>query len=255
MYKRIFAFGCSMTKYRWPTWADIYASDKTTEFYNYAHSAAGNQFIANQVVEASQRFKWDDDDLVLVMWSGITREDRYLANNHIVLNPVDDSQPRIEYWPNKYLPDNGGWMHVPVKVQYDDIAGKGFLIRDLATVKLTETFLSNFKYKMFQMTPFESEGDGEVYEIYDKPNYPCLLESVGGEWPHIKCTYDDSHDSDRHPDPKMHFEFLEYAGVSTTDNMREFTNKWQERVDNCSTHDQVNWDDTYLTEKGWIERL
>ena len=132
MYKRIFAFGCSMTRYRWPTWADIYASDKTTEFYNYAMSAGGNEFIANQIVEACQRFKWDDDDLILVMWSAITRESRYLANNHIVLEPVDDSQPRIEYWPNKYLPDNGGWMHVPVKVQHDEIAGKGFLIRDLS---------------------------------------------------------------------------------------------------------------------------
>ena len=79
MSKRIFAFGCSMTRYRWPTWADIYASDKTTQFYNYAHSGAGNQFIANQIVETCKRFNWNDDDLILIMWSSITREDRYVT--------------------------------------------------------------------------------------------------------------------------------------------------------------------------------
>ena len=92
------------------------------------------------------------------------------------------------------------------------------------------------------MTPFESGGDTEVYEIYDKPNYPCLLESVGGEWPRIKCTWDENHDFDRHPDPNMHFEFLEYAGMQPTDNMRKFTNKWQEKVESWSYHDQVGWD-------------
>jgi len=239
MYKRIFAFGCSMTKYRWPTWADIYASDKTTEFYNYGHSGAGNQFIANQIVETSQRFNWDDEDLILVMWSSITREDRYVTE-----------------W---LLPGN-----IYSQDLYDEqfmdmfVSEKGYLIRDLATIKLTESFLSNFKHKMFQMAPFECEDkdhNDEVYEIYDKPNYPCLLDCVGGEWPHIKCTFDDSYDSDRHPDPNMHFEFLEYAGMQPTDNMKKFANKWQDKVDISCTHDQVNWDDSYLTEKGWIERL
>ena len=59
--------------------------------------------------------------------------------------------------------------------------------------------------------------------------------------PHIKCTYDDSYDSDRHPDPIMHFEFLRYAGMQTTDSMREFANK-QNKVSNSISHEEVGWD-------------
>jgi len=250
MYKRIFAFGCSMTRYRWPTWADIYASDKATEFYNYGHSGSGNQFIANQIVETSQRFNWDDEDLILVMWSSITREDRYVTR---ILSGSKQE------W-NRNMPVNehgklkGGWLlpgNIYSQDLYDEqfmdmfVSEKGYLIRDLATIKLTESFLSNFKYKMFQMAPFECEDkdhEEEVYEIYDKPNYPCLLDSVGGEWPHIKCTFDNSYDSDRHPDPNMHFEFLEYTGMEPTDNMREFTNKWQNKVSNSLSHQEVGWD-------------
>tara|TARA_Y100000356_G_scaffold123456_1_gene118501 strand:- start:1629 stop:2402 length:774 start_codon:yes stop_codon:yes gene_type:complete len=250
MSKRIFAFGCSMTRYRWPTWADIYASDKTTQFYNYAHSGAGNQFIANQIVETCKRFNWNDDDLILIMWSSITREDRY------VTEIISGSK---QEW-NRNMPVNehgklkGGWL-LPGNIYSQDLydeefvnqfsSEKGYLMRDLATIKLTESFLSNFKYKMFQMSPFEcvdEDHNDEVYKIYDKPNYPCLLDCIGGEWPHIKCTYDNSYDSDRHPDPSMHFEFLRYAGMQTTDSMREFANKWQNKVSNSISHEEVGWD-------------
>ena len=79
-YKRFFAFGCSMTSYGWPTWADIIAQE-IPEYYNYAQSGGGNLFISCQVTEASLRHKFTDTDLVMVMWSSVAREDRHVNGN------------------------------------------------------------------------------------------------------------------------------------------------------------------------------
>ena len=47
---RIFAFGCSLTQYFYPTWADIlihhYKSEGTTIGENWGRSGAGNQYIS-----------------------------------------------------------------------------------------------------------------------------------------------------------------------------------------------------------------
>lgn len=78
-YKRFFAFGCSFTNYVWPTWADIIAQD--IPFYeNWGHQAAGNEFIFNSVIEADIRHKFTKDDLIIIMWSSTSREDRYVNN-------------------------------------------------------------------------------------------------------------------------------------------------------------------------------
>ena len=35
MYNRLFTFGCSYTRYNWPTWADIIADDLQIPFQNW----------------------------------------------------------------------------------------------------------------------------------------------------------------------------------------------------------------------------
>lgn len=81
--KRIFAFGCSMTKYYWPSWADIYAhdaisKDNTVEYYNYAGQGLGNIAIQTLLLEADLRHKFTKEDEILCMWSGWNRHDMYL---------------------------------------------------------------------------------------------------------------------------------------------------------------------------------
>ena len=45
---RLFTFGCSMTKYYYPTWADILG--KHWEYFeNWAEPGGGNQFIFNSL--------------------------------------------------------------------------------------------------------------------------------------------------------------------------------------------------------------
>jgi hypothetical protein len=48
-YKRVFAFGCSFTGYKYPTWANIMGKHiSQAEFYNFGRSGGGNVFIATQ---------------------------------------------------------------------------------------------------------------------------------------------------------------------------------------------------------------
>lgn len=75
--KRLFTFGCSFTDYKWATWANILAYELNCEFYNFGKSGAGNSFISNQITQANNVYNFDHDDLVVVCWTNISREDRW----------------------------------------------------------------------------------------------------------------------------------------------------------------------------------
>ena len=47
---RLFTFGCSFTKYTWPTWADLLGLE-FDEFENWGVSGGGNVCTANRVIE------------------------------------------------------------------------------------------------------------------------------------------------------------------------------------------------------------
>ena len=72
--KRLYTFGCSFTKYKWPTWADFIGTQ--FEIYeNWGQPGAGNFFIATQVYECCQKNCIGVDDTVLVMLSSTNRFD------------------------------------------------------------------------------------------------------------------------------------------------------------------------------------
>ena len=226
-YTRVFAFGCSMTHYPWPTWADIYGM-QFPEYYNYGRGGAGNIFISNQIVEQSLRYNWNENDLVLIMWSDYTREDRYYDLGWQTPGNIWTQDYYDEKFVKKYA------------------CPKGYLIRDLAIIKLAESYMSNLPcdYKMFMMNDLDlsiyETDDKDITNIYDIPKYPSLLQSVGGKWPEIYC-YNKENPIDYHPDPMMHYNFLEYAGMDPTAEMKSFAEVWQEKVDKYSTHDEVNY--------------
>lgn len=77
---RIFAFGCSLTQYFYPTWADILIHQYRNKGYegsNWAKSGAGNMYINMRLWEANTIYKFNKDDIILLQWSSMFREDRY----------------------------------------------------------------------------------------------------------------------------------------------------------------------------------
>lgn len=76
--KRLYTFGCSFTKYKWPTWADFVGSQFEV-YENWGQPGAGNLFIATQVYECCQRNVVGENDVILVMLSSTNRFD--IINN------------------------------------------------------------------------------------------------------------------------------------------------------------------------------
>jgi hypothetical protein len=77
--KRLFTFGCSFTKYVWPTWADLLGVG-FDEFQNWGYRGIGNRGIAERIAEAHARHQFNKNDTVIVQWSTHLRHDWY--NDH-----------------------------------------------------------------------------------------------------------------------------------------------------------------------------
>lgn len=144
-YKRLFAFGCSFTRYYWPTWADILAED-IPYYENWGWGGAGNLYIFNAIMEAHNRHTFTKDDLIVVMWSNRNREDRYINNEWMVT-------------PGSMLEDRYGteW----VKKFYDD---RGCMIRDLALIQSTQRFLDTLDSDWINMS-INTFANGDVDKI------------------------------------------------------------------------------------------
>ncbi len=168
---RFFAFGCSFTiNNSRPTWADI-VGNQFAEYQNWARGGSGNHYIFNSLVEAHQRNKFTSNDTVMIMWTSITREDRYverlggwIGNGNI-------------YWQNVYDKDF-------VK---EYACERGYLIRDLAFISAAKQLLDTWgvNYRMMSMIPIDSlEHISDKYLQYHdvtvvyKDVLDCILPSV-----------------------------------------------------------------------------
>lgn len=141
---RLYTFGCSMTQYRWPTWADIIGTC-WNEFENWGRTGAGNQYIFNSVIECDARNNFNSNDTILIMWSGIARIDYYQFNawGHIVSR-----------FPDKNNPD------------YPVCCPDGYEILNFAYMRAIEEFLKSKKvtFKMMSWHPYKSSSD--AYNLY-----------------------------------------------------------------------------------------
>jgi len=73
---RLFTFGCSMTYYNYPTWADVLGYHYP--FYeNWGLAGKGNSFILSSIIECDKRNIFTPEDDIVIMWSGSDRFDFY----------------------------------------------------------------------------------------------------------------------------------------------------------------------------------
>lgn len=154
---RLFTFGCSFTKYYWPTWADILAQD-FDKFENWGQIGAGNHFIFNSLIECNQRNNLTPTDTVVVMWSSIVREDRYCAGHWLT--------PGNIYSQSTYPSDF-------VKSFADN---RGYFIRDLAFMQAAKIVLDKIgcRYKFLSMLPIENVTE-YANTITVKKDHDCML--------------------------------------------------------------------------------
>ena len=211
--KRLFAFGCSFTEYHWACWPEIVAEDLDVPFYNYGKSGAGNQYIANMIAQADSRHKFTADDLIMVCWTNVSREDKWV--NGVWITPGNI------YTQNVYSDDY-------VKKWADPL---GYLVRDCATITLAKGYLqnTNCQYHFFSMCELHHTFDlneknkvndnmkdryqqlcDTYYEILSMPSFYNLLwhnDIHENKFKLMKQVYDNYFD-DGHPSPLDHLYFL-----------------------------------------------
>ena len=76
MSKRLFTFGCSFTRYYWPTWADMLGREYD-EFENWGNGGIGNRAILERLTECIVNNKITADDTIIVQWSDLHRFDMH----------------------------------------------------------------------------------------------------------------------------------------------------------------------------------
>lgn len=147
-YKRLFTFGCSFTRYLYPTWADVLSTEMSNaELYNLGVSGAGNSYIAWKITEANNKFKFNKDDLIIVMYTTFCREDRYVDSWRLHGNVYNNSYYKEDFY--KYTDPNG------------------YAIQNVAMVDLSMKYLKGLPSTsiFLQGMPFTH---GEVYkDVYD----------------------------------------------------------------------------------------
>lgn len=79
MTSRLFTFGCSLTKYHYPTWADIIGQNFDV-YENWARGSSGNNFILASLTECDARNKLTANDTVIIYFSSLYRLDYYQIN-------------------------------------------------------------------------------------------------------------------------------------------------------------------------------
>lgn len=191
-YDRIFTFGCSWTKYCWPTWADMirYTTDAPPVF-NWGFAGLGNVGIFYRMVECDLKHKFTDRDLILVQWTSWSREDRYLtqweAYGNVFNSPFYGDKFTKKYW---------HWNN--------DIMKNASVI-----VAANKMFNIAYQFNMIPFTEIESgivpsfpETTSDLQSFYIN-NLPAM-----DSFPNSENTQFNNNCDDGHPDIRTHLLFF-----------------------------------------------
>ena len=236
-YNRFFAFGCSFTQYMWPTWADI-ISKEVPETYLYAKTGAGNFYIYQAVIEAILTHKIDKDDLVMIMFSNVTREDRYTKTDGWIT-------PGNLFFQETY----------DRKFMERFFCEKGYLMRDLSLIEgITRSLnATGVDYKLMSMVPFNSlssddrmmESVNDVLDLYSSTVnqvMPSVFDVIfEGNWnsrpnrPKYYAHWSKDIYVDNHPTTEEHLEYLlvSFPTIKFSENTLEFVRIVTEQTFNC----------------------
>ena len=142
---RFFAFGCSMTSFAWPSWADLIAYHNGADaYFNCGSPGTGNRTIMQMVHEADAICGFRPEDTVLVMLTSPWRNDTFIRG---------EWQPRgsvyNDAFGDHYTPDwHSKFWSVEMGIMNTWLAAKS--IHDLLTFR-------NVKFKILAALPYEVE--------------------------------------------------------------------------------------------------
>lgn len=214
----------------------------TATFYNLGASGGGNLFISNRLTEVNRKFKLTEDDLVMVLWSTYTREDRFV-NSHWLLPGNIYSQ--------------GNYDGKFVKEFCDPI---GYLIRDLSLIDISLEYMKALPSTCVSLmsVPVHTHQIHSEYQAWIDPfakqysevamlykdiidlHKLTLLDSLKDqEWPTNIKYYDEDRKQDvteYHPSPKQYYEFLMQLGFNMSPTTKQYALDAEEVLLNIKSH-------------------
>lgn len=149
MTNRLFTFGCSFTRSKNPTWADIVAR-QYDHYQNWGQAGAGNSFIFYSLMECHKRNTITQDDVVMIMWSSIGREDRYVNGEWLTPGSIYNQTDYDATFVKKFTDPTG------------------YLLRDSAHLAGAKAILDSIgcKYYFFSIVPFNVPDDN-IFKIFN----------------------------------------------------------------------------------------
>lgn len=222
-YKRIFSFGCSFTSYHYPTWADIIASESPhARHYNLGRTGAGNVNISCRIAEAHNIFNFNENDLILVMWSSYTREDRWVNNSWVTVGNVYNNNVYGKDFTDKYS-DTVGYLIRDLGIIYNTHSMLDYLTCDSLRLfsypvkqESAEIIFENTKkyeqitntYKKFIENNIKNTLMGTLEDMYPK------LKEVGHEYQNF---WNNEITKDPHPNTMNYYNYLKTLNLNLTD--------------------------------------
>jgi len=261
---RLFTFGCSMTRYQYPTWADILG--KEWEYYeNWGKPGSGNLYVLNSLIECLHRNHLTKDDCVMILWSGITRTDYYQSGDwkmfhdtfsHISKNiPVSccDGYEIINYpfmyAAHKILDESGipyksmSWINYfnnsPASVLYKNTLEKINIVKfDYNKNKYNPILTVFFKERLENLYATLAGQDWPTLDSIIKNDYKCCNSEIEKEVQKFVKIYNDDKEInvltnekiDQHPRPLQHLKTVDkyFSNITISTNTR----RWIEDIDN-----------------------
>lgn len=240
-YKRVFAFGCSSTTWQTMTWADLIANECiNADYYNFAKPGAGNLFITNRIVQANMKYQFDKDDLVLVMYSAVYREDRILSGN----------------W---YLPGGIFTQGSTKDSCYDKNFVKNYcdpiymIVRDLALLEMSQRYLSSIEstsMEFITINPWTAVDElnsenpiiSKVNDLYRSAiNFTSFIPAGMEYWfPGTELLSGENKlVNDNHATVADHYAFLKRVGIPLTDRSRIFVETVLDKISKSRTIEEL----------------
>jgi hypothetical protein len=258
---RLFTFGCSLTRYHWPTWADI-LGQSYKEFYNWANRGAGNRQIFERFSEFLSKTDLSVDDVIVIQWTDFHRFDYHIWDEeaHETWYPGGSLFANVEQDPMKGFVVSKVWEEESYKMHSFNFIHAAVSLARNTPCKILMTFSQDFRpdlnmsywknYKKILQNSYWIEGD-----MY---NWLCELHdgrlSFSGAKPGDLA--EDKH-MDYHPTPIMYYKWLKEK-VSTKLGIQidlEFATKMQNAVQKVERYQDIGQavlDAGYDTNKHYV---
>ena len=222
-YERLITIGCSFTRYRWATWADVLAQDMSdAEFINLGKCGAGNSYIQTMLSQAKRKLSLTDKDLVGICWSTFYREDKFIKGE----------------WRTPGNIFNIGYDTFSEEYYENHVDIEGMTMRDCAIIDTVTQSLKQEEFDCFGLMGVGLNGQSyyaglppeETFVLQNLYNdldtiQPCLWTYNECKWPihyKYKSTHDGSMFQDYHPSSPIYRNWLKHIGFPLGEDSKNY---------------------------------